>query len=103
MTTPGPFDDQAVALLRALSGPDGIQASLDAAATPNYRAVFTRDAVMAGVAGLLLDDPTITTSFVRTLEHLRDLQGAEGQIPSTPSGRSRGPRWRCRLTWRSPR
>lgn len=82
MTAPGPFDDQAVALLRALSGPHGIHASLDPTATPNYRAVFTRDAVMAGVAGLLIGDATITASFVRTLEHLRDLQGPEGQIPS---------------------
>lgn len=37
---------------------------------------------MAGVAGLLLRDPVVTTGLVRTLERLRELQGAEGQIAS---------------------
>ena len=63
-----------------LSGHDGIHAS--AAETANYRAVFTRDAVMAGVAGLLVGDSTVTSGLVRTLERLRELQGAEGQIAS---------------------
>jgi hypothetical protein len=63
-----------------LSGHDGIHAS--AAETANYRAVFARDAVMAGVAGLLVRDPVITAGQVRTLERLRELQGAEGQIAS---------------------
>lgn len=70
----------AVALLRALSGPHGIHASL--ASTANYRAIFSRDGVMAGVAGLLLDDETITAGLVRTLEGLRDTQGPQGQIAS---------------------
>ena len=72
--------DQAVALLDALSGPNGIHASL--AATTNYRAVFTRDAVMAGVAALLADRDAGVAAFVRTLECLRQLQGARGQIAS---------------------
>jgi hypothetical protein len=71
---------QATALLRTLSGPHGIHAS--AAATANYRAIFCRDAVMAGVAGLLLGDARVTAGLVRTLEGLRDLQGPEGQIAS---------------------
>ena len=70
----------AVDLLHALSGPHGIRASLSSNA--NYAAVFTRDGVMAGIAGLLLDDPLITRSLVSTLEHLRDCQGPEGQIAS---------------------
>ena len=37
---------------------------------------------MAGVAGLLVRDATITAGLVRTLERLRELQGAEGQIAS---------------------
>jgi hypothetical protein len=77
---PDALHADAVALLRALSGPHGIHASLSA--TANYRAVFARDAVMAGVAGLLLDDAEVTAGLVRTLERLRDLQGAEGQIAS---------------------
>lgn len=80
MPDPATLHADAVALLRALSGPHGIHASL--AHTANYRAVFARDAVMAGVAGLLLEDGPVTAGFVRTLDHLRDLQGAEGQIAS---------------------
>lgn len=75
-----PFSDDAVALLRALSGPHGIHASQ--ATTANYRAIFARDAVMAGAAGLLLGDAAVSSALVRTLVHLRDLQGAEGQIAS---------------------
>lgn len=70
----------AVALLRELGGPHGLHAS--AAHTANYRAVFTRDAVMAGVAGLLLGDAHVTAAFGRTLEGLRARQGDEGQVPS---------------------
>lgn len=73
------FED-AVTLLRTLSGADGIHASLTQ--TANYRAVFTRDAVMAGIAGLMLDDSVITRAFARTLECLREMQGPEGQIAS---------------------
>ncbi len=69
-----------MALLRTLSGAHGIHASQ--ASTANYRAVFARDAVMAGVAGLLLGDDVITAGLVRTLEGLRTLQGAEGQVAS---------------------
>jgi hypothetical protein len=80
MTAPDPLHDQAVGLLRALCSPAGIHASL--ASTANYRAVFARDAVMAGAAGLLLADATIIGALVRTLEGLRARQGPEGQIAS---------------------
>jgi hypothetical protein len=75
-----PFYDEAVSLLRRLTGPLGIRASLTA--TANYQAVFTRDAVMAGIAGLLIGDAHVADGLARTLTHLRALQGAEGQIPS---------------------
>lgn len=78
--TSGPLLGQAVALLHKLCGPHGIHAS--AASTANYRAVFCRDAVMAGVAGLLAGDATVRQGLARTLERLRDLQGPEGQIAS---------------------
>ena len=45
---------------------------------------------MAGVAGLLVNDPAITAGLVRTLERLRELQGAEGQIASNFEMRQRG-------------
>ena len=80
MTAPIIPHDDPRALLRSLCGPHGIRASLSSSA--NYGAVFTRDAVMAGIAGLLLDDSTVSTALARTLEHLRDLQGREGQIAS---------------------
>lgn len=77
---PSPLYDEAVRLLRSLSGSHGIRASLST--TANYAAVFTRDAVMAGVAGLLTEDPIISRALARTVEHLRDLQGPEGQLAS---------------------
>ena len=83
------LDERAVTLLRELSGPHGIRAS--ASATGNYQSVFTRDAVMAGIAGLMLGDATIIDGFVRTLERLRDLQGAEGQIASNYANRDGQP------------
>lgn len=70
------------ALLRRLAGPAGLQASLDADATPEYRAVFTRDAIMAGLAGLLLDDDVVVAGLGRTLAGLRDRLGPQGQVPS---------------------
>ena len=83
--------DKALELLHALSGPHGIRASLST--TANYDAVFTRDAAMAGIAGLLAGDEQIAAGLVRTLTHLRDLQGPEGQIASNflvrPEGRPR--------------
>lgn len=89
MSAPAAIDERAVLLLRRLCGPDGIHASL--VATANYRAVFARDAVIAGVAGLLLRDATVTAGLVRTLERLRDLQGAEGQVASNFEPRDDGP------------
>ena len=80
VNAPPALHDDARALLRSLSGPHGIRASTSGAA--NYGAVFARDAVMAGIAGLLADDSTISAGLTRTLEHLRDLQGQQGQIPS---------------------
>ena len=80
VNAPPALHDAARALLRSLSGPHGIRASSSSSA--NYGAVFARDAVMAGIAGLLADDSTISDGLTRTLEHLRDLQGQQGQIPS---------------------
>ena len=75
-----PRYQDAVTLLNALSGPWGIRAS--ASTHANYGAVFARDAVMAGIAGLLTDSQPMVAGLVHTLGHLRALQGAEGQIAS---------------------
>ena len=72
--------DESLAFLRALSGPAGIHAS--AASTANYRAVFARDAAVAGIAGLVAGDDAVVAGLLRTLERLRALQGPEGQIAS---------------------
>lgn len=58
----------------------GIKASLTD--QDNYNAIFTRDAVMAGIAGILLQDNKIILGLQRTINNLRTLQGAQGQIPS---------------------
>ena len=89
MNDPVPMYDEAVALLHALSGPNGIRAS--ASSHANYGAIFTRDAVMAGIAGLALGDAAITGGLVRTLKHLRELRGPEGQIPSNYTIPESGP------------
>ncbi len=71
---------RAIALLHELSSEDGIYASMNS--TANYRSIFTRDAVMAGISGLLLGDAKVLESLVATLRHLRLRQGTEGQIAS---------------------
>lgn len=70
----------AMRLLEELSGEDGIHASRSPVA--NYRAVFTRDAIMAGIAGLLFRSEPVAAGLVRTLQQLRALQGPRGQVPS---------------------
>jgi hypothetical protein len=80
VNAPDTLIDDARTLLRSLCGPHGIRASSSSAA--NYGAVFTRDAVMAGIAGLLAEDSTVSAALARTLWHLRDFQADEGQIPS---------------------
>lgn len=84
MSSPvSPATGPAVELLHELCGRDGIHASTTL--TTNYRAVFTRDAVMAGIAGVVLDDDVVKAALVATLERLRALQGASGQIASNYS------------------
>lgn len=67
-------------LLREASTEWGIKASL--VSKENYGAIFTRDAVMAGIVGILLEDEVIVNGFENTINYLKRLQGAQGQIPS---------------------
>lgn len=67
-------------LIRAACTPWGIKASLTA--KENYGAIFTRDAVMAGIAGILTEDKVIIKGLKNTLFFLSKLQGNEGQIVS---------------------
>jgi hypothetical protein len=74
-----PLND-AAALLRELATPTGIRASRSSVA--NYAAIFARDAIMAGLAGVASGNAPVAAGLCRTLEHLRLLQGAQGQIAS---------------------
>ncbi len=67
-------------LLQDASSPFGIKASLTN--LDNYGAIFTRDAVMAGIAGVLLKDKIIIEGFIQTVSRLKELQGKQGQIAS---------------------
>lgn len=67
-------------VIRGACTPWGIKASLTN--RDNYGAIFTRDAVMAGIAGVLLKDEVIIEGFKNTLFQLKKLQGKQGQIAS---------------------
>lgn len=67
-------------LLQEASTPYGIKASLTDIS--NYSAVFTRDAVMAGIVGILLQDDIIIEGLKNTLLNLKKIQGPQGQIAS---------------------
>jgi len=67
-------------LLQDACTPWGIKASLTN--TTNYGAIFTRDAVIAGIVGVLLEDKVIIDGLKNTLLNLKKLQGNEGQIAS---------------------
>lgn len=67
-------------VLREACTPWGIKASLTT--QENYGAIFTRDAVMVGIAGILLKDEVIIEGLRNTLHYLKQLQGAQGQITS---------------------
>ncbi len=70
----------AVGLLEALSTENGIQASLLEA--DNYKRVWARDSIIAGIAGLLVSSPTIIEGFRQTLITLAQNQHERGMIPS---------------------
>lgn len=72
--------EQSRELLKAACSPQGIKASLTD--KDNYGAIFTRDAVMAGIAGVLLKDNVIIEGFKNTLFSLKKIQGKQGQIAS---------------------
>lgn len=74
------YKSLSVSLLESLCSPIGIKASKSAEG--NYHAVFTRDAVMAGLAGLLIGNTVVKRGLVLTLETLKRTQKKQGQIAS---------------------
>ena len=71
---------QAIQLLEKLCTPFGIRASLSNEG--NYNAVFARDAVMSGIAGLLAENQTIIDGLISSLYYFKATQGSNGQIAS---------------------
>lgn len=80
MTPPLPVAEGAALLRTLASGGLGIRASRRA--VHNYGAVFARDAIMAGVAGVLTGDAAVAAGLADTLALLRAHLGAQGQVPS---------------------
>jgi hypothetical protein len=72
--------EKSVELLRALSTECGFLASSEDRA--NYKRVFSRDAVIAGLASLTVEDEGLHDTFRRSLYTLRDHQDYTGRIPS---------------------
>lgn len=76
----GFWEDKSLDLLKKATSSNGIKASCTNVS--NYGAVFTRDAVMAGIAGLLYDDKVIIDGLRSSVENLYKIRGPEGQIAS---------------------
>jgi glycogen debranching enzyme len=72
--------EKAVGLLRECSTPHGFVASPER--KDNYRRVWGRDGVIAGLAALQTGDESLTSTFRATLLTLALRQGAHGEIPS---------------------
>ncbi|MBP7273767.1 MAG: hypothetical protein KA974_07985 [Saprospiraceae bacterium] len=71
---------QAITVIRQAIIPQGIMAS--AHATDNYNRVWSRDAVMTGIAGAIAGDEEIIQAFRNTICTLVENQSEVGQIPS---------------------
>ncbi len=74
------WKEQSLNLLRKATTSNGIKASCTNVS--NYGAVFTRDAVMVGIAGILYDDHILIDGLRATIENLYITRGSEGQIAS---------------------
>lgn len=74
------WESNSLELLRRATTPNGIKASCTD--ITNYGSVFTRDAVMAGIAGLLYGDTVVINGMKSTVEMLFKTKGPQGQIAS---------------------
>lgn len=72
--------NEAVALLHRLATPDGLLASTIAA--DNYKRVWARDAMVCGLAGLVLNDGVVIAGLKNSLLTLAKYQHEQGIIPS---------------------
>jgi hypothetical protein len=74
--------DEALLLLAEACTPHGILASAQPNADDNYARVFARDAMMAGIAGVLCQNEVITRGFHASVVNFAQHQGTAGQIAS---------------------
>jgi len=74
------FENQSLELLREACTPQGILASPEK--RDNYRRIWSRDAMIAGIAGLLAGDKTILEGWRNSLLTLAAWQHPLGMIPS---------------------
>lgn len=73
----------AINILKEASTKNGILASAEG--TENYNRIWARDSAIAGIAGLIVQDEKIITSFKNSLLNLAENQHQNGQIPSNIS------------------
>lgn len=74
------MNEQAQSLLRSLCTEQGILAS--AIESDNYRRIWARDSIIAGLTGLILEDRQLTQGLKRSLVTLGEFQHELGMIPS---------------------
>jgi Alkaline and neutral invertase len=72
--------NQAILQIQQATTPYGIVASTNI--TDNYNRIWSRDSVIAGLAGLWSNDATITEGLLRSLLILQKAQAETGQLPS---------------------
>ena len=76
--------NRAIEILHKVLTPAGFIASLTD--LDNYKRVWTRDAVITGLAVMMTDDEELHSGFKRTLDTIAEHQGVHGEIPSNVSG-----------------
>lgn len=74
------WEANSLAILQKATINEGIKASC--ANTTNYSSVFTRDAVMSGIAGLMYGDVVVIEGLRSTINMLHKTKGSQGQIAS---------------------
>ncbi|MEM9919074.1 MAG: glycoside hydrolase 100 family protein [Bacteroidota bacterium] len=72
--------DPALSLLQQATTPFGILASINE--ETNYRRVWSRDSVICGLAGLVVQDEQVSEGLKQSIRSLGNHQGPQGQLPS---------------------
>jgi hypothetical protein len=72
--------EQALQLIQEAIIPQGIKASLQGG--DNYQAIWSRDSMIAGLAGLLCEDDNVRVGFVHSIQTLAEHQAENGILPS---------------------